>query len=241
MFVNYRTQAVVLGRKNLNEADSLIYFFTKEFGLIKVLGKSMRKISSKLKSGVADFNFEEIEFVQGKKFKILTDIYSVKKFPEINKDLKKKKLCHFICDSFLEFVREPEKDVRFWYLLLFTFGLLDKWGKNIYLIYQFFTWHFLKMLGFGIDFKKCFICHKKLKPQKNFYFSKKGIVCDFCVKKTSAGRKIKISQDALKILRTIQKKDLKLLKRLKVEKKEIVKELDLATNYYLKIVRKNEK
>jgi len=39
MFTTYRTQAVVLGRKNINEADSLIYFFTREFGLLKVLGK----------------------------------------------------------------------------------------------------------------------------------------------------------------------------------------------------------
>jgi DNA repair protein RecO (recombination protein O) len=241
MFTTYRTQAVVLGRKNINEADSLIYFFTREFGLLKVLGKSIRKISSKLKYGVQDFNFCEIEFVRGKKFKILTDIYSIKNFPEIEKDLKKKKLCHFICDSFVEFVKEPEKDPKLWNLLIFSLQMVRDWDKNLFLVYQFFIWNFLKNIGFGIDFEKCFSCHKKLKPQKNFYFLKKGIICDFCNKKIGAGKKIKISRDALKILRTIQKKDLKLLKRLKIEDKKIIKELDLITNYYLKVVQKNDK
>lgn len=95
----------------------------------------------------------------------------------------------------------------------------------------------MKNIGFGVDFEKCFNCHKKLKPQKSFYFTKKGIICDSCFEKASVGTKIKISQDALKVLRTIQKKDLKLLRRLRVEEKKIVKELDLATNYYLRVVR----
>lgn len=229
-----------MGRKNINEADSLVYFFTKEFGLLKILGKSIRKISSKLKSAARDFNFEEIEFVQGKKFKILTDIYSVKKLPEINKDLKKKKLCHFICDFFIEFVREPEKDLKLWNLLAFSLQMTRDWDKNLYLVYQFFIWNFLKNIGFGIDFEKCFNCHKKLKPQKSFYFTKKGIVCDFCEGKSVAGKKIKISQITLKILRTIQKKDIKLLSRLKAADKNILKEMDLMTAYYLGIIRKNE-
>lgn len=109
MFVNYRTQAIVLGRKNINEADSLIYFFTKEYGLLKILGKSIRKISSKLKSGARDFNFEEIEFVQGKKLKILTDIYSVKKIARNRQGLKKEKTLPFYLRFFYRIYQRAGK------------------------------------------------------------------------------------------------------------------------------------
>src|SRR3990167_584267 len=41
-----KVEALVLFRKNIGEADRLVMFFTKEYGLIRAIAKGVRKIPS---------------------------------------------------------------------------------------------------------------------------------------------------------------------------------------------------
>ena len=51
MFFHYRTQCLILKKENQGEADQLFCVFCKNFGKLEILGKSIRKISSKLRQG----------------------------------------------------------------------------------------------------------------------------------------------------------------------------------------------
>jgi DNA repair protein RecO (recombination protein O) len=237
MFIHYRSWAFVLGSKEIGESDRLIYFFTRDYGLLEVLGKAIRKVSSKLKHGSQDFCFGEIEFIQGKRFKILTDVYLVKNPNAIKKDLRKLRTAYAISDLILEFVKQPEKDKNLWNLLEVSLRLTGAWQKNVYLIYQFFLWNFLKIIGFGLDFTHCFACEKKFKPAPYFIFTNQGIVCSQCAPILRKKRIFKISQQTLKILRVMEERDLELLGRLKF-KPEVIKELKVISNYYLNFIRK---
>jgi len=237
MFIHYRTWAFVLGTKEIGESDRLIYLFTRDYGLLEILGKAIRKISSKLKYGVQDFCFGEIEFIQGKRFKILTDVYLVKNPNAIKKDLRKLRIAYAISDLTLEFIKQPEEDRNLWDLLEISLRLTGAWQRNVYLIYQFFFWNFLKLAGFGLDFSRCFVCQKKLKPQPDFIFTNQGIVCFQCAPKLRKKTTFKINQQTLKILKVIEEKDLELLGRLKF-KPEVLKELKVISNYYLNFAKR---
>ena len=51
MFTHYRTKGFILKKRNQGEANQLFTVFTKDFGRIEILGKSIRKITSKLRAG----------------------------------------------------------------------------------------------------------------------------------------------------------------------------------------------
>ena len=90
MFFKYRTQGFILKKEDRGETDQLFTIFTRDFGKLEVLGKAIRKISSKLRSGMEIFYLSEIEFIQGKTYKTLTDIFLIKKFQNLRKNWRKK-------------------------------------------------------------------------------------------------------------------------------------------------------
>ncbi|MBI2041661.1 MAG: recombination protein O N-terminal domain-containing protein, partial [Candidatus Nealsonbacteria bacterium] len=87
MAVHYRTEGIFLKKSDRAESDELFFVYTKDFGGLKVLGKAIRKITSKLKGGAQPFYLSEIEFIQGKTYKTLTDAVLIESFQNIRKDL----------------------------------------------------------------------------------------------------------------------------------------------------------
>src|SRR3989344_1336762 len=110
MFVHYRTRGIILDRKERGESDLLFTIYTKDFGRIEILGKAIRKIDSKLRPAADIFYFSEIEFIQGKTQKTLTDAILLEKFSEIQKDLKQRTLAYKISDTLANFIKGQEPD-----------------------------------------------------------------------------------------------------------------------------------
>src|SRR3990167_7638334 len=88
MTTSYRTAGFVFKKDDRFESDRNFSVFTKDFGRVEVLGKSIRKIASKLRGGIEIFSLSEIEFVQGKNRKTLTDAVLDKKFNNIYTPVK---------------------------------------------------------------------------------------------------------------------------------------------------------
>jgi DNA repair protein RecO (recombination protein O) len=89
MFVRHRTLGLVFKKEDRGEADQIFKIFTKDFGKIEVLGKGIRKISSKLRSQIDIFYLSEIEFIQGKIYKRLTDALLIEKYKNLRKSFKR--------------------------------------------------------------------------------------------------------------------------------------------------------
>ena len=75
-------------KEDRGESDRFFTVYTKEFGKLDILGKSIRKISSKLRAGMGLFSLSEIEFIQGKALKTLTDAILNEEFRNLNKNLE---------------------------------------------------------------------------------------------------------------------------------------------------------
>lgn len=110
MAVHYRTKGFVLAKKDLREADQLFSIYTQDFGKINILGRSIRKINSKLRAGINLFYLSEIEFIQGKNYKTLTDAIALQKLGYSENAFK-------ISETLNSLVKEPEKDEKIWNLL----------------------------------------------------------------------------------------------------------------------------
>ena len=237
MFVHYRTLGLILAKRDRGEADQLFTVYTRDFGKLEVLGKAIRKISSKLRSGVEIFYLSEIEFIQGKIYKTLTDVLLIKKFQNLKKNLERLDIAYGISEDLDNFVRGEEPDKKIWQLILEVFERLNNsqlTTYNLQLIYYYFFWNFISILGYKPELYFCVACQKKLKPEKLYFSSKEGgIICQDCSKSfgVPSGSGIETKQEVVKILRKILEKDWKILSRLR-NIKEYLKSIETISKNY---------
>jgi DNA repair protein RecO (recombination protein O) len=220
MAVHYRTQGIIFKKVDRGEADQLFTVYAKDFGKLEILGKAIRKIKSKLRGGAELFYLSELEFIQGKTYKTLTDAILIESFLNLRKDLEKLAIAYKISEALEDLVKGQEPDPKIWDLLKKTFQRLNAFNlkpKTSNLIYYYFLWNILSVLGYQPELYNCSLCQKKLIPE-GLYFNPRegGIICHSCFKKTKTGKKI--DPDTVKILRIFIKRDWNTLKKIKPEK-----------------------
>lgn len=221
MAIHYRTIGLILRKTDRGEADQVLTVYTKDFGKLDISAKAIRKITSKLRSGADLFYFSEIEFIQGKKQKTLTDAIAIEKFDNTRKDLDKLKIASQIAGTFDSLVHGQEKDEELFNLLSETFNKLNNCREPVVsLVYHYFFWNLFFLLGYQVDLYNCVICQSKLFPS-DLYFSVEdgGIVCGDCLGK--AAKCGMISADVIKIIRLFIRKDWKILEKLKIEREHL--------------------
>ena len=233
MAVHYRTQGFVLKKNDLREADQVFSIYTQDFGKLKILGKAIRKIKSKLRAGAELFYLSEIEFIQGKTYKTLTDAIVIDKFKNTRRDLEKSKIVYQITETADNLISGQEKDEKIFNLLNEVFSILNNCKLKI--VYYYFLWNLLSILGYQIDLYNCAVCQKKLVSQKLCFNSEEGIICSEC--SGNLKDKSEISIDIIKILRLFLGKNWNILSRLKIQdlhKKELenISENYLQTYYF---------
>lgn len=156
MFIHYRTQGFIIKVADQAEADQLFTLYTKDFGKIEVLGKSIRKIKSKLRGGMQLFYLSEIEFIQGKNYKTLTDALLINNFFKIRHSLEKIEVAERILVVLDSLIKGQEADQEIWKLLNETLILLDEWKLKLEknkLFYYYFFWNFISVLGYQPELK----------------------------------------------------------------------------------------
>jgi len=242
MFVHHRTHGFFIKKENRGEADQLFTVFTRDYGKVEILGKAIRKISSKLKQGAEIFYLSEIEFIQAKTYKTLTDAIPIDKFKDIRKNLKRLKIAHKISGVLDDLIKGQEADRKLWTLLLDVFQRLDNpslLASHFLLIYYYFLWNFFAVLGYRPRLYNCSACHGKLFPDKLYFNSKEGgVICQVCFLKTKLGRKM--DQGIIKILRIILDKRWQVLLKLKINSEQ-EKSLKLVSQNYLRSVLESVK
>ncbi len=224
MAVRYGTSALVIKKTDKGEADQILTLFTKEFGKLQILGRAIRKIKSKLRPGAELFCCSEIEFIQGRTFKTLTDTVILDSFRNLRKDLARMKIVFRIAEIVDKLIKGEEKDKKIWRLLLETFKRLDSSSFSGLLIYYYFVWNFFSVLGYQIDLYHCFICQKKLKPETLYFDPEQGLICSECLSsqilQSKTWEEKEVSPEVIKILRLFIERDWDILAKLKISDKD---------------------
>jgi len=250
MFVHYRTQGIILKKIDRGETDQLLTIYTKDFGKLEILAKAIRKITSKLRQGAEIFYLSEVEFIQGKTYKTLTDAILIEKFKNLRHNLKKLSIVYKISEVLDQMVKGQEPDEKIWHFLneIFTKlnncqlspkeSLRDPTGQAIVkcqMLYYYFLWNLFSFLGYQPELYQCSFCQKKLVPEK-LYFSPKegGIICQNCSSKIKF--KSEISPEVVKILRIILKRNWPILKKLKIDSRT-EKSLKEISNFYFSCIQ----
>jgi len=171
MAVHYGSRGIFIKKYDRGEADQIFKIYTEDFGKLEILGKAIRKIKSKLRGGADLFYFSNIEFIQGKTYKTLTDAVLVDSFQNIRKDLERKKIAYQIADALDYLTPKEEKDEQIWQLAIDVFHKLNNWKieellegheEKLEIIYYYFYWNLVSLLGYRPELKKYSLAGKKI-------------------------------------------------------------------------------
>ncbi len=177
MTLKYKTKAFVFRKNNINESDRVFSVFSDDFGRLDIFAKAIRKNASKLRSGIDIFFMSEIEFIQGRNKKTLTDAVVIDKFNNLYQDLEKFKIASRIGEILDNFIKGEEKDEDIFNLINEIFYKLNDQDLKIKkdaLIYYYFLWNALSLLGYHLEVQKCASCHEKLNPYNIYNFCPTG-------------------------------------------------------------------
>lgn len=234
MALQQKARGFIFKKEDRLEADRMLTFYTDNLGRVEVLAKGIRKIDAKLRGGAEVFSISDIEFIQGRNQKTLTDAVKVKNFKNIMESPEKTKFSHKILRALDLFIKGQESDKKIWELLVDVFEKVndvDFSRKNYNLINCYFIWNFMDVLGYSPHLSVCASCGQKLNPY-NLYFSNKdgGVVCKNCAaQEKNSG---KINSDIVKIIRIFLGKDWQTIMKLKVDSASTALLKKISDDYY---------
>lgn len=144
----YKTEGIIIGRRNLSDFDRLLTIYTRDFGKILVKAKSIRKNHSKLRGHLELFLRSHFMIAPGRGFDIVTGAETINDYPFIHGNLHSLATAYYLSELADKLISGAEKDANIWELFLSSFQRINE-GGDLKAIIKDFENDFLKFLGYG--------------------------------------------------------------------------------------------
>lgn len=114
---SYTSEGVVLAKKNYGEADKILVIFSKKFGKVSLIAKSIRRPKSRKRGHLEVFNKITFQGIKGQGLDLLTEAEVIDDYKHLRQDLKRVSVAYYFCEVVGKITHEGEahEDV---YLLL---------------------------------------------------------------------------------------------------------------------------
>lgn len=227
----YQTEAIVIKRTKLGEADRILTLYTPDFGKIRAVAKGTRRTKSKLGGHVELLTHSLVMLARGRNLDIITQGQTIESFLNIKSDLWRLSCGLYVSEFVDAFTMENVRNHRLFNLLIEALHQLCETNKNE-LALRYFELNALDYLGYRPQVQCCAACGSPLKPAVNFFSSGQGgVLCHSCGYHEPAARQL--SLNALKVMRLWQKCDYATASRVKLNS-ELSFELEQVMREYVK-------
>ena len=233
----YNTEAIVLKKAELGEADSIVTLYTPYLGKLRAVAKGARRPGSKLGGHIEPLAYSKMLLARGQNLDIITQTQTIEGFFPLRNDLWLTSCALYVAELVDRFTAEGEENHRLFELLLDTLHRLCQTNSDE-LILRYFELHFLEHLGYRPQLQRCLGCNSPLEPATNFFSpSGGGVLCDRCRgQEPIVGP---ISLEALKVLRFLQDNDYATVKQLRL-KPDLSRELEQLMRRYIRYLLERE-
>lgn len=144
---SFKTEGIVIKRRDVGEADRIVTVFTKKYGKIQISAKGVRRITSRRSSHVELLNLSLLTLYKGKSLPILTEAEVLEDFSSIKENLIKVGFAYHICELIDGLCAENQENSKVYYLLREVLSRLSK-GDDIAITIHNFEIELLSYLGF---------------------------------------------------------------------------------------------
>ena len=151
----YQTKAIVLKREDIFEADRLYHLYTEDFGKVRAIAGSVRKINAKLTGHLEPFNLVCVELMTKKGGDLfITTALSEISLLESSASPSQIYLFAKMSDFALKMLRGQEKDETMWDFILNSFLAAQKIEAGADKFLNDYKSGFVKIMGFGDNLKE---------------------------------------------------------------------------------------
>lgn len=209
---SYQTEAIVIKKTKLREADRILTLYTPDMGKIQAVAKGVRRTKSKMAGHLEMLTHSQISLARGRNLDTIIGSQTINSFLPVKNDLWLTSYALYATELVNLFTAERDENLPLFDLLIATIKRLCDNHKTE-LVLRYFELHLLAKVGYRPQLQRCVICHKPLQPTVNHFSPVSGgILCPDCAPKQPAS--FSISVNALKILRLMQNSDYKTASRL---------------------------
>jgi DNA repair protein RecO (recombination protein O) len=233
----YNTEAIVLKRTKLGEADRILTLYTPRLGKFRAVAKGVRRSKSKLGGHVELLTYSTMMLARGRNLDIITQSQTIDSFLPLRDDLWRISRAIYVADLVDCFTAEQVENYPIFKLLLDTLHRLCQ-TPNGNLPLRYFELHIFTHLGYRPKLRQCLGCNSPLQPTTNFFSaSGGGILCPKCRDRDPLARPISVN--ALKVMRFFQDSDYSSASRLKIGA-DLARELELLMREYIRYLLEYE-
>lgn len=227
----YKTQGIIIARKNFFEADRIITVLSLRHGKIKLIAKGVRKFLSKNAGSIELFVISNLLAAEGRNFDVLASAEIVKSFKDIRGSLEKTALAYKMAELVDRTLEENQEHDDVFDLLKASLEYLDNatFDKNN-LIFEFFAINLLSKIGFAPELNLCVECQKKLEAEENYFDpGMGGILCQDCSR--SAKIILRVNPNQIKLLRIFLTKEIEILRKVKINPEDVLSLKKIIKNF----------
>lgn len=226
----YRTEAIVLRRRDFGEADRLLTLYSREYGKIRAIAKGARKPQSRKTGHVELFMRTRFLVAQGRNLDIVTQAEMVEGYHRLRDDLVRTTYASYVVELLDRFTPDEDRNGQVYDLLSDALRWLER-SDNLLLAARYYELHLLALLGYRPQLFRCVSCGEDVEEQDQAFSAELGgVLCPNC-RQADRGAS-DISGAAVKVLRFLQTRQWAAVQNLRL-RRDLHSELEEVMYYYL--------
>ena len=206
----YVTDAIVLSRFDLGEADRVMTLITPGHGKLKAIAKGIRRPTSRLGGSLEPFAELRVALAHGRTFDVVTEVRVGQAWLRMRDSLEGAATAWYLAELADRSLEERHAAEPIYTLLKHAYGLLDA-GMAPGRVARWFEMHLADELGVRPEVDRCAECDRMLESTERYRWwpPSGGVVCERCPgpSHTLAG----LSLEGLKLLKAYQRQDIEAL------------------------------
>ena len=232
----YQTEAIIIKKIKLGEADRILTLYTPHLGKIRAVAKGVRRPRSKLAGHLELLTHSLVSLARGRNLDTIIGSQTINSFLPLKSDLWLISYALYATELIDQFTADDIENYPLFQLLLETMEHLCQ-GSAHELALRYFELHLLNLVGYRPQLQQCVSCQSELKPNLNaFCPGAGGMLCPNCRHNQLT---YPISDNGLNGLRLLQSSDYDTARQLKMNQ-ELSDELEGVMRNYLKYLLERE-
>ncbi len=196
---SYSSEAIILKRSDLGEADRILTLFTPQKGKVHVIAKGVRRITSKRAGHLELLSHSQLQLALGRTLDIVTQAEARESFLHLRNEIWHTTCGFYLAELVDRFIEDHTQHINVYNLLLAALRCLDadaievqrlraqgllsaeQGYRRTKLLLRYFELHLLFYVGYEPALQQCAHCASELRAQENgFKPSLGGALCPQC-------------------------------------------------------------
>lgn len=175
----YRTKAIVIGHKNLGEADKILTLFSPDRGIIHAVARGVRRPRNRLLGGSQIFTYGNYLIMQGRNIDNISQSEIMESFYKIRGNLEQMAYGLYFAELLRASTPIEDKNDELFSFFLKTLYILQKW-QDLDFLCRVYELKLLAIQGFLPELFHCVSCGDMDKDTFFFSIEFGGILCNEC-------------------------------------------------------------